>query len=151
MEVLKETAGLKGRVIAELWDARSGKKIGEFVSDNLVVNAGKAQVANLIAGGNTTSFNFIGVGSSSATPAVTDTDLVAPVTVNQCTQRLISSNTAAFRAFFSSAQALNGSLSECTLSTAQSAGTILSRALFSSQINKTSQKTLTLEWQISIG
>lgn len=149
-DIKYETIGLKGRVTATLWDARTGERLSETVTDNLVVNVGKNQVANLIAGGNTTSFNFIGVGVNSTAPVVAQTDLIGPVAVNQVNERFTSSNIAIFNAFFSSSQANNGSLSECTLSSAQSAGTILSRALFSQQINKTSLTTLTIQWQITV-
>ena len=149
MTHIEDSMHLKGRVIASIWDARTGERIRDIVSDNVVVTAGKNQVANLIAGSNTTSFNFIGVGVSSSNPSVSDTDLIGPVAVNQVNDRLASNNIAVYNAFFSASQANNGSLSECTLATAQSAGTILSRALFSQQINKTSLTTLTLQWQIS--
>ena len=147
---VEDSPRMKGRVIATLYDAHTGEKIRDIESDNLVVTTGKNQTANLLAGANTTSFNFIGVGSSSSAPTVGDVDLILPVSSNQCNDRLASNNIAVFNAYFSSSQANNGSLSECILSTAQSSGVVLSRALFGTQINKTSLTTLTVQWQISV-
>ena len=152
MSLISESIKPTGKVRAMLKDAYTDKIIKITDSDNLVVTAGKQNIADLLIGAVSTSYNFIGVGTSSTAPVVGDTDLGALVnTRQQCNDRFRTGNIAVFSTYFASNQVVNGSLNECGLFTTGSAGTMFSRALFGSQINKTSSTTLTVEWQISIG
>lgn len=126
------------------------KPLAQRVSENLIVTVGKQHVAELLAGITSTSFNYIRVGDSSQTPALTDTDIIGALTLGkQVTDRFRTTNKACFSTFAGSAEG-NGTWAECVLATALSGGTILCRALFTTFV-KDSSKTETVDWEITCG
>ncbi|MHB1910226.1 MAG: hypothetical protein ACYCQJ_15315 [Nitrososphaerales archaeon] len=70
----------KKRITLPLLQELSKEKsiLGFTRSKNLIVNAGKNQLAELSTGYNAAFFNYVGVGSGTTTPAATDTDLTGP-------------------------------------------------------------------------
>lgn len=149
MKMLSDRLGVKGRVRVVVRDAETGRIIEERSVENLVVNIGKNHIADLIIGASTDSFTHCAVGSGTTQP--TATDLASPIGERkQYTDRFRTNNIATFSFFFSSGDN-NGVWSECGLFTAASRGAMLSRALFTPSIVKDSTKTVTVEWDITIG
>jgi len=130
-------------------DAKSGSEVDRREANNLVVNVGKQQVADLLIGASTASFNYCGVGSSNQTPSPSDTDLIQPIGRKQVTDRFRTANKATFSTFISS-QELNGTWRECGLFTHQTGGIMLSRAVFTPEIVKDQSKTVTIDWDIEV-
>ncbi|MEM3891740.1 MAG: hypothetical protein QW282_06265 [Nitrososphaerales archaeon] len=146
----KLSIGLKGRVHITVRSAESGELLEERTVNNLVVNAGRHQICDLMIGASTSSFNFCGVGSSNQTPSPSDTDLIQPIAPRkQVTDRFRTSNVATFSTFFSSSEN-NGTWSECGLFTAQTGGAMLCRAVFNPPITKDQSKTVTIDWDIEV-
>lgn len=65
----------------------NGKLIQEYKDDNLVVDLGKTEVANLLRSGSSAMFplNKIGFGTDATAPAVGDTGLTATVLIKPIT------------------------------------------------------------------
>lgn len=75
---MNDTLKLKGTY--RLIHSRGGKVLSDELVDNLVTNAGKAQLALLCGDSSATPFTYIAVGTSSTAVAVTDTTLGAEIT-----------------------------------------------------------------------
>lgn len=157
---------LKGRVRVQVWDAkkyltyqdvlrarqRGVKPLEEQVIENLIVTAGKNHIADLIANeGGTVSCGYVGVGSGTTAPVVGDTDLETPIgSRHAVTTDTRNNNVAKFSTFFTFAEN-NGTWNECGLFWDASAGDMLARALFSPSITKDTARTVTIDWDITVG
>ncbi|MFQ6134765.1 MAG: hypothetical protein ACE5KU_02980 [Nitrososphaerales archaeon] len=163
---IRNTFRLKGRVRVQVWDAkkyptyqdvltathRGVEPLEEQVIDNLIVTAGKNHIADLLANnGGTVNCGYVGVGSSSQTPAVGDTDLITAIGSRKAvTDDSRTNNVANFSTFFASADN-NGTWNESGLFWDATAGDMLARALFSPAITKDTTKTVTVDWSITVG
>ncbi len=143
---------LRGHVKLTVCDAKTGKTIPkdchEF--DNLIVTVGKNLIGDaLIAAGNI-NMTYCGVGSITQVPAAGDTDLITVIgSRKSITDASRSGFVMLFSTFFASGDN-NGTWNESGLFNAISSGTMLCRALFSSAFSKTTAKTATVDWSITI-
>lgn len=73
----EENIRLKGRFDIKVIDAKSGKIKQHQIIDNLVCNTGLNAVASVLNGEGTYTgvINYLAVGTSTTTPAITDTQL----------------------------------------------------------------------------
>lgn len=114
---------------------RNGKVLSDETVNNLIVNAGRAQLA-LLAGQSGSLFTYIAVGTSNTAVAVTDTTLTAEIvasglsratgTVSRITTT-VANDTYQVTKIFTATGAV--SVEEIGVLNASSAGTMLSHAL----------------------
>jgi len=118
---------------------------------NLVVSAGKAQVAGLINGATTGVFNYIAIGTGTTAPASTDTALGAEVarasaTVGRTTTN-VTNDTATWSATFNFTASY--AITEAGIFNASTGGTMLARQTFSA-VNVVSGDSLTINWKVTV-
>lgn len=77
-----DSAGLKGRIRLECRKADGSLSWDTGFIDNIITNAGKAQIALLAGDGTAIAFTYLAVGTSSTAVAATDTTLNAETTTN---------------------------------------------------------------------
>ena len=144
-ETLKK---LKGTFTFEIKDV-NGKVRDTWSFDNLVTNAGFAQLALLAGDASATPFTYIAVGTSSTAPAVTDTTLTAEITdtglarvagtVSRVTTTVTNDT---YRVTTTWTATGSKTIEEVGVFNASSAGTMLSHALTTSKA-VTNGETLT--------
>ena len=78
---MKDTLKLKGTYHFEIKDT-DGNVRDSWTVENVVTNAGKAQLALLAGDASAVPFTYLAVGTSSSAVAATDTTLTAEVTTN---------------------------------------------------------------------
>ncbi len=118
--------------------------------DNLVVDAGLAQIVDLMIGTDTSSFTHCRVGSGTNTPAAGNTDMQTIIGVGvTVTNRYRSGAVAYFDTFFSTS-ANNGSWEETGIANASTGSDLLCRRKFSSTFTKTSSNTALVAWSITL-
>jgi len=152
-----DKVGLKGKVKIRIYKAKTGEIIEEEF-ENLVVNAGKAEVAKLIGSGlGGTAFSYIAIGTGTTAEAATDTALEAELKRKAATVSSVTTNvtddTAQFEASFSSDDGLSGSsdVTEYGLFNDATAGTMLSRVVQSAKnLDWDAGDTLSVTWQIIV-
>lgn len=152
----KEKLPLKGSIHFVLRD-RFGKIKDERGIDNLVVSAGKAEVAALIGGvAGGVAFGYIAIGTGATGPAAGNTTLEAEITTgggergassnSQITTAVTNDTLQAEKTFtFTAAFAVT----EAGLLNAASTGDLLSRQTFTA-INVANADTLTITWKIQV-
>jgi len=153
----KEKFGLKGKVKIRIFKAKTGEVIEEEF-DNLVVNAGKAEVAKLIGSGlGGTAFGYIAIGTGTTAEAATDTAMEVELKRKAATVTSVTSNitndTARFEATFSSDDGLTGTsaVTEYGLFNDPTAGTMLSRVVQSAKnLDWDAGDSLTVTWDIIV-
>ena len=141
-----------------LKQVRNGKIILERTINNMVVNAGLAQVAGLILsdiGG--TAFDYIALGTGTTAVVATDTTLETEITsgggerTSGTGTRIttsVTNDTAQLGATFNFTGSY--SLTESGIFNASSSGTMLSRQVFSA-VNVISGDKLEITWKIQVG
>jgi len=157
MGMSKEGFKMKGKVKIRI--VRANGKIEEEEFDNLVVNAGKAEVAKLIGAGlEGAAFSHIAIGTGTTDAVATDTALEAEVARKAATVTSVTTNvtndTAQFEATFSSADGLTGTaaITEYGLFNAATEGTMLSRVVQTAKnLDWDAGDSLTVTWQIVVG
>lgn len=118
--------------------------------DNLVVDAGLAQIVDLMIATDTSSFTHCRVGSGTATPAAANTDMQTIIGVGVIvTNRYKSGSVAYFDTFFSTT-ANNGSWEETGIANASTGGDLLCRRKFSSTFTKATTNTALISWTITL-
>ncbi|MFA6314981.1 MAG: hypothetical protein WC648_01245 [Candidatus Paceibacterota bacterium] len=75
---MQNTIKIKGTV--EIKQIRNGEVIKSFKGENIITNAGKAQIALLAGDATAVPFTYLAVGTGSTAAAVTDTTLVTEIT-----------------------------------------------------------------------
>jgi len=118
---------------------------------NLVVSAGKAQVAGLINGATTGAFTYVAVGTGTTAPSSSDTALGTEVarvsaTVGRTTTN-VTNDTATWSATFNFTSSY--AITEAGIFNASSGGTMLARQTFSA-INVVSGDSLTINWKLTV-
>jgi hypothetical protein len=116
---------------------------------NLIVTVGKTFLADAFLGAAGNAFNYVGVGTGTASPAITDTALsaeIARVAFTSVTQvdNVITTSTAF------TAGVATGTWAEAGIFNDSSAGTLFSRVTFSS-ISKGALDSVVVNWVITIG
>ena len=118
--------------------------------DNLVVDAGLAQIVDLMIGTDTSSFTHCRVGSGTNTPAAGNTDMQTIIGVGiSVTNRYRSGAVAYYDTFFSTS-ANNGSWEETGIANASTGSDLLCRRKFSSTFVKAATNTALVAWSITL-
>ena len=141
---------LRGWIDIYVYD-REGRLKDERHIHNLVVNAGKAQVAGLINGSVSGAFTYVAIGTGTTSPSASDTVLGNEVsrvsaTVGRTTTS-VTNDTATFDATFSFSSSY--AITEAGIFNASSGGTMLARQTFSA-INVASGDTLKISWKVQV-
>lgn len=130
-----ETIKIKGTYYFKIYGV-DGKLRDEFKVDNIVTNAGKAQLALLAGDASATPFTYLAVGTSTTAVAASQTALVAEIstsglarasgTVSRVTTTVTNDTLQVTKTWTASGSV---TVEEVGLFNASSAGTMLSRAL----------------------
>lgn len=120
---------------------------------NLVVNLGLAFIASRIKDATATVMSHMAIGTGTTAAAATQTALVTEVArVALASTTIVTTNVAndavQFQATFGAGTG-TGAITEAGLLNAASAGTMLSRSVFSA-VNKGANDTLTVTWKLTI-
>jgi len=144
---MNENLKLKGHITIKRYHNDELVEVKEF--PNLVVNAGKSEVAKLISGLSTTPFKYIAIGTGTTAETASDTALQTEVqraeaTVSSGTTN-VSGDTAVFDADFTFSSAT--AVTEYGLFNASTGGTMLSRKV-KSALNLDSGDSVHITWKI---
>ena len=123
---------------------------GEVVSEvpNLVVSAGKDFVASRIKDSTTNAMSHMAIGTGTASPAAGNTALGSQAHRSALTSTTVSSNVVTYVASFGAGEG-TGAITEAGLFNASSSGDMLCRTTFS-VVNKGSQDSMTITWQVTV-
>lgn len=146
----------EGAVLLRLFDAKTGKLKAEDLYQNMIVDTGKQAIADALRGATNNNrgiITYCGVGTGTTAPTEADTDLETELFRKEVSVRTVSGNVATFQTFFTTEEA-NGSLQEAGLfgdgaTAVADSGTMFARVLINR--TKTSNDTLTLNWNVTIG
>ncbi len=150
-----EHVNVYGKVIVEIHDALTGKLKSRDVISNLVVDSGRAAIADALRGNLQNGrgvITFAAVGTGSASPTAGDVKLQTEIARKQVSIRSSSGKTASFKTFFNQTEA-NGVLREIGLF-GDSADAVVDSGTLYARLNisrtKTSNDTLTITHGITI-
>ena len=123
---------------------------GEVVSEvpNLVVSAGKNFVASRMKDNTTNAMSHMAIGTGTATPAAGNTALGSQSHRSALTSTTVSSNVVTYVATFGAGDG-TGAITEAGLFNASSGGDMLCRTTFS-VVNKGSQDSMTITWEVTV-
>lgn len=144
----QDNVKLKGKVVARLYD-QNGNLKQEQVADNLVVTAGKQQVAALIAGEAPDVPSHIAIGTSSTAASVGQTALVGTELAREAASVSRTGADVEIEATFAAGTG-TGTIEEAGIFNAASSGTMLARFLTGS-FAKGASDALTLTWTLTVG
>ena len=149
--MINDTFAMKGDLTITVKDAATGTIKDQRKLKNLVVTAGKGFIASRMAAASASVMGWIAVGTDSTAAAVGNTALgteVARVTTT-VSGGTVSTNTVTYVSTFPAGTG-TGALVEAGIFNASSAGTLLSRTVFS-VVNKGSADEMTITWVITVG
>lgn len=152
----KELIVPKGKVIIQIFDAKTGKLKSEDITDNLVTTAGKVSIADGLRGTETSNkgiITYCALGTNATAPAAGNTDLGTELFRKLVSVRSVASNVATFQTYFTTSEG-NGTLREAGLFGDDATDTVNTGTLFCHAAisrTKTSSDTLTLAWSVTIG
>jgi hypothetical protein len=148
------TEGLKLKgIVSAVLRGPDGKIKQEQTIENLVVTGGLGFITDRMQGTGSAVMSHMGVGTTNTAPATAQTTLSAEigtrasVTPTRVTTT-VTNDTAQYVATFAAGNA-TGALVEAGLFNASSAGTMLSRVIFS-VINKGALDSLDITWKIQL-
>lgn len=123
---------------------------GNVVSEvpNLVVSSGKNFVASRMKDSTTNAMSHMAIGTGSATPAAGNTGLGSESHRSTLTSTSVSSNVITYTASFGAGDG-TGAITEAGLFNASSGGDMLCRTTFS-VVNKGSQDSMTITWEVTV-
>lgn len=153
-EQIQEAIKISGYMKATIRDKVTGEIKRVYEYKNLNPTVMKTMIANNLVEetpDNDMAVNYVGIGSGTATPAITDTQLQTEVYRNVISSKTNANNVAYFTAFFDDTE-VTGTFREAGLfadatATANS-GILVSRVAIN--ITKSSSETLTIDWIITI-
>ena len=151
---VKDNISLKGHYKFTLRDIYTGEeRIFEY--ENVVTSAAWTMIANNFADAtpdNTMLVNKAALGSSTTTPAISNTQLGTEVYRNNIASKSNAANVVSVTAYFNPTET-TGTYREAGIfvdgTGAANTGVLVSRVAIN--ITKTSSQTLTLEWTLTIG
>lgn len=149
MSQIKDSINIFGRLKLILIDAFGNIKQEQEV-DNLVVTAGKNFIASRIKDATAAVMSHMALGTSSTTPAATDTALGAEISGSRTvlSSTTVSGNTVTYNCAFAAGIG-TGAVVEAGIFNAPTGGTMLCRTTFP-VINKGPSDTLSITWTVSI-
>lgn len=116
---------------------------------NLIVNTGKAFLANALTTSSASPFTHMAVGTGTTAAAVGDTSLTTELVRQAFTSSSVVANVVTLVTTYAAGTG-TGALTEAGIFNASSSGTLLSHVVFSA-INKGSADSLTITWTITVG
>ncbi len=147
-----EQIGLRGYV--EIAHIRNGEVIDRREGPNLITDAGRAGVAGLINGVITDFFDYIAIGTGATAAAAGDTTLQTEITTGGGARALATLSRVTTTVTNDTAQAVltfnftsSFAVTEAGFLSASSAGTLLSRQVFSA-VNVVNGDSLQVTWKI---
>jgi hypothetical protein len=147
----KENFGLKGRVNIKLIDSEGNIKHEQDVN-NLVTAAGRSYVANRL---NTTPtvMSFTGIGTGTTAPTLNDVALETQLSTRLAITRTIvtvdTANDTIQHVTTFPVESHTGMITEAGLFSASTAGTMMSRVVFTA-VDKTPSDALVVTWRITV-
>ncbi len=139
-----------GTLTIRLTDPEGNVKQEQTVN-NLVVHTGKEYIAQRIANNSTAVMNYMAVGTSNTSPAVSNTTLIEEIPGSRVTigasNTTVVSNTTSYIATFHSGVG-TGAITEAGIFNDPSAGIMLCRTTFP-VVNKGALDTLSITWNIT--
>ncbi len=146
--MFKDSIKIKGDLTLLLVDKFGNIKLNKNYP-NLVVNSGKAYIAQRMASNSATIMTSIAVGTSNTSPANTNTSLGNEIDRINLTSTTVTSNTVTYVATFGVGDGV-GELRESGIfnSSAANSGTMLSRTTFPI-VTKENDDTFTITWNVS--
>jgi len=123
---------------------------GEVVQQvpNLVVTTGKNYVASRMKDATTSAMSHMAIGTGSTSPAAGNTALGSESHRSALTSTTVSSNVVSYVASFGAGDG-TGAITEAGLFNASSSGDMLCRTTFS-VVNKGSQDSMTITWEVTV-
>lgn len=154
---MKENAKVFGFFIIRVFD-RNGNLKDYRIYKNLVVDAGKSAVADLIGNVNAISpFEYIAIGTGTTAPASGDTALETELKRKAGSKSLVTTSvtndTLQVQATFSSDDGLSGSsaVTESGVLNASTGGTLLARQTFSAvNVDWDNGDSIQVTWKIQV-
>lgn len=140
---------MAGLVRVELVSAEGELVWREEVS-NLIVDAGKNQIAQRMIDTSVAAPSHMAVGTGVTAPAAGDTTLGTELDRNALTSNTRSGKVETLVGTWAAGDATNAAISEAGIFNAASVGTLTARATFTA-INKGASDTLTITWTITYG
>jgi hypothetical protein len=119
--------------------------------DNLVVDAGKAHIADRLSttpGG--AAMGWMAIGTGATAPAAANTALGTEIDRNATTSITDAANVVTYVGNWAAGDGTNSAIAEAGIFNASSAGTMLARATFTA-INKGASDTLAITWTVTVG
>ena len=144
---------IKGQLIVEIRDGKTGRLKSRDVQQNMFITAGKSIIAQFLAQQTVNGITYCAVGTGAAAPTPSDTQLGTETFRKQISVPSFSGNQCTFQTFFTTTDVI-GTLLEAGLFGGLASATPNSATLFAkAQINrtKTANDTLTLTWTLTIG
>lgn len=145
--ISEQLNSITGDIVAVLYDEHGNEKFRQEVK-NLVVTTGKNLIASRLVGTASNVISHMAVGTGTTAPAAGDTTLVTELTRVAISSGTASGNVATYVATFAPGVG-TGSINECGLLNASTAGTLLARST-SVIVTKGALDTLALTWTITI-
>lgn len=145
--ISEQLNSITGDIVAVLYDEHGNEKFRQEVK-NLVVTTGKNLIASRLVGTASNVISHMAVGTGTTAPAAGDTTLVTELTRVAISSGTASGNVATYVATFAPGVG-TGSINECGLFNASTAGTLLARST-SVIVTKGALDTLALTWTITI-
>lgn len=150
--IARDILPVRGLVVVELRDVRGRLKEQREV-DNLVVDAGKAHIADQLSSApNQAAMGWMAVGTGSTAPAAGNTLLGAEIDRNALTSRTDATNVVTYVGDWAAGDATNAAIAEAGIFNVVTANTVtmLARATFTA-INKGASDTLKITWTVTVG
>lgn len=149
MKEVVEELEIRGHILVELFGPDGELKERREV-DNLVVTAGKGQIAQRMVDATLAAPGWMALGTGTAAPAVGDTTLGTEIDRNALTSNTRSGNVQTLVGNWAAGDATNAAITEAGLFSASSAGTMTARGTFTA-IPKGALDTLQITWTITYG
>lgn len=145
--MINEKINATGELKIVLRDKDGNVKM-EKTEKNLVVTSGKTFIASRMVGTGSAIMSHMAVGTSTTAPVAGQTSLVSEIARVAIVSGTSAANVVTYSAVFAAGVG-TGAITEAGILNAGTAGTMLSRTVFS-VVNKEADDSLTINWQITI-
>lgn len=145
--MINEKINATGELKIVLRDKDGNVKM-EKTEKNLVVTSGKTFIASRMVGTGSAIMSHMAVGTSTTAPGAGQTALVSEIARAAIVSGTSVANVVTYSAVFAAGVG-TGAIAEAGILNAGTAGTMLSRTVFS-VVNKEADDSLTINWQITI-
>ena len=139
---MNENFTINGRVTIIVIGPRGCRR---YVKNNLVVDAGKNLVRDLLNGGSGNAISRIALGTGTTAASASDTGLESQSFIKNITQKVISTKQILSKLFITTSE-ISGTFNEAGLFAST---TLFSRVVLDVAIVKASDESLYLEWELN--